>query len=57
MEEVAPLASDLIIWERSIQLFRHLEHQNLSITSDSIHRARIEQQFQTNGTEEGNRSE
>ena len=33
---MAPLASDPIMWGRSIQLFRHLEHQNLSIISDFI---------------------
>ena len=31
-----PLANDPIMLERSIQLFRHLEHQNPSIISESI---------------------
>ena len=35
-EAVEPLANDPIIVGRSIQLFRHLGHQNPSIISDSI---------------------
>ena len=41
MEAVAPLANDPIMSGRSIQSFRHLEHQNPSIISDSIGRARM----------------
>ena len=45
-EEVAPFTSDLIMWGRPIQLFRHLEHQNLSIISEDIGRGdRMVQQF------------
>ena len=33
---MAPLANDLIMLRRLIQLLRHLECQNLSIISDSI---------------------
>ena len=41
-----PLANDPIISGTSIRLFRHLEHQNLSIISEDIGRARMVQQFQ-----------
>ena len=44
-EEVVPLSNDPIMSKRLIQSFRHLEHQNLSIISDSIGRARMVQQF------------
>ena len=40
-----PLANDPIISGTSIRLFRHLEHQNLSIISEDIGRARVVQQF------------
>ena len=57
-EEVVPLSNDPIMSKRLIQSFRHLEHQNLSIISDSIGRARMVQQFRRNGrTEERNRTE
>ena len=46
-----PLANDPIMLGRSIWLFRHLEHQNLSIISEDIGRARMVQQFGRNGTE------
>ena len=36
MEAVAPLANDPIMLGRPIQSFRDLEHQNLSIISDSL---------------------
>ena len=36
MEVVAQLENDPIMLGRSIQLLRHLEHQNPSIISDSI---------------------
>ena len=35
-EAVAPPTNDPIMWGRSIQSFRHPEHQNQSIISDSI---------------------
>ena len=41
-----PLANDPIISGTSIRLFRHLEHQNLSIISEDIGRARMVQQLQ-----------
>ena len=41
-----PLANDPIISGTSIRLFRHLEHQNLSIISEDIDRARMVQQLQ-----------
>ena len=41
-----PLANDPIISGTSIWLFRHLEHQNLSIISEDIGRARMVQQLQ-----------
>ena len=41
MEAAAPLANDPIMAGRSIRSFRHLEHQNPSIISDSIGRARM----------------
>ena len=44
-ELVAPLVNDLIMLERLIQLFRHLEHQNPSIISESKARARMVQEF------------
>ena len=37
-EALAPLASDLIMLARLICSFRHLEHQNPSISSDFIGR-------------------
>ena len=40
-----PLASDPIMWGRSLRLFRHLEHQNPSIISESIAGALNVQQF------------
>ena len=40
-----PLASDLIMLARSIWSFRHLEHQNPSINSDSKGRARMVQKL------------
>ena len=45
MEAVALLANDLIMSGTSIRSFRHLEHQNLSIISEDIGRARSVQQF------------
>ena len=47
-EAVALLANDLIMLGTSIRSFRHLEHQNPSIISEDIGRARIEQQFRFN---------
>ena len=44
-EEVVPLSNDPIMSKRLIQSFRHLEHQNLSIISDSIDSARCGQIF------------
>ena len=52
MEVVVLLANDLIMLGTSIQSFTHLEHQNLSIISEDIGRARMVQQ--QNGTEERN---
>ena len=50
-EEVVPLSNDPIMLKRLIQSFGHLKHQNLSIFSDSIGRARMVQQFgQKRGT-------
>ena len=43
---VAPPENDPIMLGTSIRSFRHLEHQNPSIISDSIGRARMVQQFQ-----------
>ena len=40
MEAVALLANDLIMSGTSIRSFRHLEHQNPSIISEDIGRAR-----------------
>ena len=40
MEAVALLANDLILSATSIRSFRHLEHQNPSIISEDIGRAR-----------------
>ena len=45
-DALAPLANDPIMLDTSIWLFRHLEHQNPSIISDSIGSARMVQQFQ-----------
>ena len=36
MEAVVPLANDPIMWGKMLQSSRHLEHQNISIISDSI---------------------
>ena len=55
MEAVALLANDVIMSGTSIRLFRHLEHQNPSIISKDIGRAKSVQQFQrrrNGGTEE-----
>ena len=49
---MAPLANDALILGRLTWLFRHLEHQNRSIISGDIGRARSVQQFRRNGTEE-----
>ena len=43
---MAPPANNLIMSGTSIQWFRHLEHQNLSIISKDIGRAKSVQQFQ-----------
>ena len=58
-EEVLPLAYDPIMFGRSILSFRHLEHQNPSIISGDIGRARSVQQFRrrNGGTEERNGTE
>ena len=45
MEAVTPLANDPIMLGRSIWSFKHLEHQNQSVISDSIGRVRMVQQF------------
>ena len=50
-EVLVPLANDPIMLGRLIRLFRHLEHQNLSINLGDIGRARSVQQFRRNGTE------
>ena len=50
---MAPYANDPIMLRRSIRSFRHLEHQNMSIISGDIGRARSVQQFR-NGTERRN---
>ena len=42
---MALLANNLIMTGRSLRSFRHLEHQNLSIISENIGRARMVQQF------------
>ena len=55
MEAVALLANDLIMSGTSIRSFRHLEHQNPSIISEDIGRARTVQQFRRNRTEEEER--
>ena len=57
MEAVALLANDLIMSGTSIRSFRHLEHQNPSIISEDIGRAKSVQQFRRRrkrggGTEE-----
>ena len=55
MEVVALLANDLIMSGTLIELFRHLEHPNLSIIAKNIGRAKSLQQFQRRrnvGTEE-----
>ena len=52
MEAVAPHANDPIMSGRLIQLFRHLEHQNPSIISDSIGRARMAAKKQEKSEEE-----
>ena len=44
-EVLAPLANDPTMLGRSIRSFGHLEHQNPSIISEDIGRARIVQQF------------
>ena len=49
MEAVALLANDLILSATSIRSFRHLEHQNPSIISEDIGRARMVQQLQRIG--------
>ena len=41
MAAAAPLANDPIMSGRSIRSFRHPDHQNPSIISDSIGRARM----------------
>ena len=46
---MALLANDLIMLGTSIQSFRHLEHQNPSIISGDISRARSVQQFRNGG--------
>ena len=51
MEAVELLANDLIMSGTSIRSFRHLEHQNLSIMSEDIGRARMVQQLRRNRTE------
>ena len=52
-EALAPLTNVPIMSGRSIRSFRHLEHQNPSILSGDIGRARSVQQFR-NVTEERN---
>ena len=55
MEVVALLANDLIMSGTSLRLFIHLKHQNPSIISKDIGRAKSVQQFQrrrNGGTEE-----
>ena len=54
-EAVVPLTNDHIMSARSIWSFRHLEHQDPSIISDSIGRARMEQQFQRRSWRSRNR--
>ena len=44
-EAVAPLANDPIMFRRSMRSSRHLEHQNQSIISEDIGRARMVQQL------------
>ena len=56
-EAVVPFANDPIMSVIFISSFRHLEHQNLSIISDSIGRVRILQQFWRRiGLDQRNRS-
>ena len=50
-EVLVPLANDPIMLGSLIWSFRHLEHQYPSIISDSIDRARMVQQFWSNGIE------
>ena len=47
MEVVALLANDLIMLGTSIQSFRHLEHQNLSIISEDIGELMLDAKFVT----------
>ena len=56
-EEVVPLSNDPIMSKRLIQSFRHLEHQNLSIISDSIGRARMVQQILNGRDQKGGMEE
>ena len=48
-EAVAPLAKDLIMTGRSLRSFRHLEHQNPSIISGDIDRAKSKFSIFTQG--------
>ena len=52
MEAEALLANDLIMSDTSIRSFRRLEHQNPSIISEDIGRARSMQQFRRIGRSE-----
>ena len=52
-EEVVPLSNDPIMSKRLIQSFRHLEHQNLSISSESIDCARYGKIFSFNFSHQG----
>ena len=59
MEAVALLENDLIMSGTSIRSFRHLEHQNPSIISEDIGRARQRATIpeRRNGTEEESEEE
>lgn len=46
LEVVALLANPPIMSDRSIWMFTHLEHQNLSIVQDFVERGRMGEQFQ-----------
>ena len=55
-DAVAPLANNPIMSGSLIRLFRHLEHQNPSIISEDIGKARSMQQFlRSGGMERRNR--
>ena len=52
-EAVVPLSNDPIMSKRLIQSFRHLEHQNMSISSESIDWAKCGKIFGSNFGHQG----